>query len=193
HGPGGVVAAGQRLVAGAHGWPAAGRQLAAVQRRAVRRAGDPRPAAARPPRGLAGSSRQWRSAGQAAALCQRLRRADAGGAAGHLRPDGGQAGLMRILLVGAGGFIGRHLLDALTLAGHEVVATRRAPAGPPLPGVQWRSLDLLHIDDFAWPDGIELVLNASGELSTDSERMQRLQRYGACALFELARQHGAGV
>jgi len=100
---------------------------------------------------------------------------------------------MRILLVGAGGFIGRHLLDALTLAGHEVVATRRAPAGPPLPGVQWRSLDLLHIDDFAWPDGIELVINASGELSTDSERMQRLQRDGACALFELARQHGAGV
>jgi uncharacterized protein YbjT (DUF2867 family) len=100
---------------------------------------------------------------------------------------------MRILLVGAGGFIGRHLLDALTLAGHEVVATRRGSAGPALPGVEWRSLDLLRIDDFAWPDGIELVINASGELSTDSDRMQRLQRDGACALFELARQQGAGV
>ena len=100
---------------------------------------------------------------------------------------------MRILLVGAGGFIGRHLLDALTQAGHAVVATRRGSAGPTLPGVEWRSLDLLRIDGFAWPEGIELVINASGELSTDSARMERLQYNGACALFELARQHGAAV
>jgi uncharacterized protein YbjT (DUF2867 family) len=100
---------------------------------------------------------------------------------------------MRILLVGAGGFIGRHLLDALVLAGHSVVATRRGPDAPTLPGVEWRSLDLLRPDAFAWPEGIELVINASGELSTDTARMERLQREGATALFELARRHGAAV
>lgn len=100
---------------------------------------------------------------------------------------------MRILLVGAGGFIGRHLLDALTLAGHSVVATRRRPSPAPLPGVEWRCLDLLQPDGFAWPEGIELVINASGELSTDAAQMQRLQHDGARALFELARQHGTAV
>jgi uncharacterized protein YbjT (DUF2867 family) len=104
---------------------------------------------------------------------------------------------MRILLVGAGGFIGRHLLDTLTQAGHSVVATRRQPSPLPLPGVEWRSLDLLQLADqpgsFAWPAGIELVINASGELSTDGEQMRRLQRDGACALFDLAKQQGAAV
>lgn len=104
---------------------------------------------------------------------------------------------MRILLVGAGGFIGRHLLDALSLAGHAVVATRRQAAALALHGVEWRTLDLLQLtdrpDSFAWPDGIELVINASGELSTDGEHMQRLQRDGACALFQLAKRHGAAV
>ncbi|HSX72419.1 MAG TPA: SDR family oxidoreductase [Pseudomonas sp.] len=100
---------------------------------------------------------------------------------------------MRILLVGAGGFIGRHLLDALVLAGHTVVATRRTPNAALLPGVEWRGLDLLRLQDFAWPDGIELVINASGELSTDAAHMDRLQYQGACTLFELARQHGAAV
>lgn len=104
---------------------------------------------------------------------------------------------MRILLVGAGGFIGRHLLDALILAGHSVVATRRRPSPTPLPNVEWRTLDLLELaqrpDSFSWPHGIELVINASGELSTDGDHMRRLQIDGACALFELARQRGAAV
>ena len=104
---------------------------------------------------------------------------------------------MRILLVGAGGFIGRHLLDALSLAGHSLIATRRQAPALSLPGVEWRSLDLLQLadqpDSFAWPEGIELVINASGELSTDSAHMQRLQRDGAGVLFELAKQHGAAV
>lgn len=100
---------------------------------------------------------------------------------------------MRILLVGAGDFIGRHLLDALTLAGHTLLATRRTPTAETLADVEWRSLDLLRPDDFAWPEGIELVINASGELSTDAARMDRLQYQGACALFEQARRHGAAV
>ena len=104
---------------------------------------------------------------------------------------------MRILLVGAGGFIGRHLLDALSLAGHSLIATHRQATAPSLPGVEWRTLDLLQLAEqphnFAWPDDIELLINASGELSTDSDHMQRLQRDGACALFGLAKQHGAAV
>ncbi|MBH8833464.1 NAD(P)-dependent oxidoreductase, partial [Pseudomonas aeruginosa] len=34
---------------------------------------------------------------------------------------------MRILLVGAGGFVGRHLLPALLAAGHELLLTARRP------------------------------------------------------------------
>lgn len=100
---------------------------------------------------------------------------------------------MRILLVGASGFIGQHLLDTLSLAGHSLVATRRGVTAETLAGVEWRPLDLLRTDEFVWPDGIELVINATGELSTDARSMDRLQHQGACALFELARRHGAAV
>lgn len=40
---------------------------------------------------------------------------------------------MRILLVGAGGFIGRHLHAALRAAGHRVLASARRP-DPAAPG-----------------------------------------------------------
>ena len=48
---------------------------------------------------------------------------------------------MRILLVGAGGFVGRHLLPALLAAGHELLTARRPPVDAPA-GVRWLALDL---------------------------------------------------
>jgi len=104
---------------------------------------------------------------------------------------------MRILLVGAGGFIGRRLLLALLSAGHSVVATaRRAPAEK-LPGVEWRALDLARLADdpayFPWPDGVELLINAAGLLSPDIERLNQVQNRGPRALFDLAARHGARV
>lgn len=104
---------------------------------------------------------------------------------------------MRILLVGASGFIGRHLLTALAQAGHAVVATSRQDTGPAIPGVEWRRLDLgeplTNPDSFIWPDAIDLLINAAGQLSTDTDALYRLQSTATCALFDLARQHGVRV
>lgn len=49
---------------------------------------------------------------------------------------------MRILLVGAGGFVGRHLLPALLAAGHELLLTARRPPVDAPAGVRWLALDL---------------------------------------------------
>src|SRR5690606_32672191 len=123
--------------------------------------------------------------------------ADPAGPVGDLRPDGGQAGLMRILLVGASGFIGRHLLTALAQAGHAVVATSRQDTGPAIPGVEGRRLalgePLTNPDSFIWPDAIDLLINAAGQLSTDTDALYRLQSTATCALFDLARRHGVRV
>ena len=47
---------------------------------------------------------------------------------------------MRVLVTGAKGFIGRHLVDSLNLA-HDVIAVCR-PSGSRLPGVSWVGADL---------------------------------------------------
>ncbi|WCD80775.1 SDR family oxidoreductase [Pseudomonas sp. TUM22785] len=103
----------------------------------------------------------------------------------------------RILLVGASGFIGRHLLRALSAGGHSLVATSRSGTGPQLPGVVWQPLDLERLAEkpelFPWPDGIDLVINAAGVLDSDLARQARVQADGACALFDLAARHGAAV
>lgn len=103
----------------------------------------------------------------------------------------------RILLVGASGFIGRHLLRALSAGGHSLVATSRSGTGPQWPGVVWQPLDLEHLaekpEHFPWPDGIDLVINAAGALDRDLARQTRIQADGACALFDLAARHGAAV
>jgi uncharacterized protein YbjT (DUF2867 family) len=102
---------------------------------------------------------------------------------------------MRILLVGAGGFIGRHLHAALRAAGHSVLATARHPEADA--GGDWLALDLAELArdprSFVWPDGIELVINAAGLFSTDLARLHEVQHLGACALFELAAAHDARV
>ncbi|WP_263144521.1 SDR family oxidoreductase [Pseudomonas sp. RIT-PI-AD] len=104
---------------------------------------------------------------------------------------------MNILLVGASGFIGSHLLEALSAAGHRVIATSRSGWGPLLPEVEWLPLDLARLADepdyFAWPDAVDLVINATGLFSADAEAMARAQDRGPRALFKRAALHGAGV
>lgn len=61
---------------------------------------------------------------------------------------------MRVLVTGADGFVGRHLLGALSAAGHVVTATRRDGAPPPpwaesLAAVRWRTLELTSGDSVA--------------------------------------------
>ncbi|WP_434457597.1 SDR family oxidoreductase [Stutzerimonas urumqiensis] len=103
---------------------------------------------------------------------------------------------MRILLVGASGFIGSRLLHALQMAGHEVVATSRSGTGPALPSVRWSRLDLAELaggtHGFVWPD-VELLINAAGVLDTRAARVEQVQFQGPRALFELAAKHGAAV
>ena len=103
---------------------------------------------------------------------------------------------MRILLVGAGGFVGRHLLPALLAAGHELLTARRPPVDAPA-GVRWLALDLERLaerpDSFAWPAGVDLLINAAGTMSLDEASMARVQDSGARALFDLAAAHGAKV
>lgn len=102
---------------------------------------------------------------------------------------------MRILLVGAAGFIGRHLHTSLRAADHQVLATARQP--DPTASGDWLALDLAELArdprSFAWPPGIELVINAAGLLSSDLARLDEVQHLGACALFELAAARGARV
>lgn len=44
---------------------------------------------------------------------------------------------MKVLLTGATGFIGKHTMEALLAAGHEVVALHRNDRSAPAPGVHW--------------------------------------------------------
>ncbi|KSD18507.1 SDR family oxidoreductase [Pseudomonas aeruginosa] len=104
---------------------------------------------------------------------------------------------MRILLVGAGGFVGRHLLPALLAAGHELLLTARRPPADAPAGARWLALDLERLaerpDSFAWPAGVDLLVNAAGVMSLDEASMARVQDSGARALFDLAAGHGAKI
>jgi uncharacterized protein YbjT (DUF2867 family) len=104
---------------------------------------------------------------------------------------------MKILLVGATGFVGRNLLEALSAAGHQVIATSRQRQSRLLPNVEWRVLDLDVLatvpDHFPMPDDIELLINAAGLLSVDEQALQLTQDHGTRALFDLAKSHGARV
>ena len=76
---------------------------------------------------------------------------------------------MRILLVGASGFVGRHLLPALLAAGHELILTARRPPDAAPPGCRWLALDLERLaqspDSFAWPAGVDLLVPSLIHLS----------------------------
>jgi len=67
---------------------------------------------------------------------------------------------MRILVTGAGGFIGRHLSMLLSAAGHEVIAHHHVRA-PRLPSsiTQTFRASLEELD--ALPDGIEAIIHAA--------------------------------
>lgn len=51
--------------------------------------------------------------------------------------------MSRVLITGAGGFLGRHCLPLLVARGHEVHALSRRRSGGASPDVSWHELDLL--------------------------------------------------
>lgn len=77
---------------------------------------------------------------------------------------------MHILLLGAGGFVGRHILSELLAGGHRVRAVARDVAGPRdmEPGAEWVGVDLARATDAdGWAPhlaGIDCVINAAGVL-----------------------------
>lgn len=104
---------------------------------------------------------------------------------------------MRILITGADGFIGRHLIRALTKAGHEVLCCVRNPkrAEKLLPGLRYIACDFSRDRSrSAWIprlQGVEAVINAAGII-----RQQRGQTFDAihhetpCALFDACESTG---
>lgn len=77
---------------------------------------------------------------------------------------------MRVLVLGAAGFIGRHIVTRLLAEGHEVIGTARNCAGleAAMPGAQFVQIDLAKaIEPSSWSgvlDGVDAVVNAAGVL-----------------------------
>lgn len=104
---------------------------------------------------------------------------------------------MRVLLTGANGFVGSHILGELLEAGHEVVAAVRNPEA-----LKRRFADVLAIDcDFnrdtsaeAWLsrlDGVDAVINCAGVLtSSPGQDIQAIHYQAPRALFDACQQAG---
>jgi dihydroflavonol-4-reductase len=84
---------------------------------------------------------------------------------------------MRVLVTGATGFLGRHLVDALLSRGHHVVALVRA-SGSALPvGVEARVGDVLDAASLLEAaKGCEVVLHCAGKVSRDPRDAELLYR-----------------
>lgn len=102
---------------------------------------------------------------------------------------------MKILLTGASGFIGRHLLEALLGRGHEIIcAVRKAPmaAAPRQSHFVVDYNKALRADDWA-PAlyGVDVVINAVGILrESPGQTFDTLHRAAPCALFKAAAESG---
>ena len=101
---------------------------------------------------------------------------------------------MRILITGATGFIGRHLVLALASEGHDLVLTSRS-LHEGADGHDWRTIDFAtaHSPD-DWRDVVEnvdLVINAVGIFkSTRSQSFAALHDRAPRALFEASKRAG---
>lgn len=102
---------------------------------------------------------------------------------------------MHILVTGATGFIGRHLIPPLLVGGHSVRATTRSPAGRSVHNggdVEWVVADNIE-DQPDWGstlDGIEVVIHAAGlaraPFGVNKEPEALLERVNTVASANLA-------
>jgi len=104
---------------------------------------------------------------------------------------------MRILLTGATGFIGKHILKALLVNGHEVTACVRKPGAlvRQHPGITEVQCDYkVDVDSGDWMArlrGIDVVINAVGIISEHKgNRFEDLHTRAPIALFTASEQQG---
>lgn len=95
---------------------------------------------------------------------------------------------MRILLTGASGFIGQHLLQALLAEGHQVVCAVRTPATATAPRLRYVHADFANdTEQSVWLarlSGIEAVINTVGIFrESGTQTFARLHTRAPQALF----------
>ncbi len=97
---------------------------------------------------------------------------------------------MRILVVGAGGFIGRHIAIEAARVGHEILACGRDPANLRLMFPAWKAIRCDFNSDTAedWKqrlEGVDAVVNAAGIFQGEGvNRLETVHTSGPKALFE---------
>jgi uncharacterized protein YbjT (DUF2867 family) len=103
---------------------------------------------------------------------------------------------VRVLLLGAGGFIGREIFAALARRGHRVVAAVRDPASaPPFAEEPAIAIDMNHdVDVATWLPrlaGVDAVVNCAGILQgTRSQSIDAIHRRSPIALFDACGRAG---
>ena len=101
---------------------------------------------------------------------------------------------MRILVTGASGYIGRHVVEALRAQNHDLVLTsRREHKGAN--AHDWRVVDFAtahSVDDWCeHVENVELVINAVGIFKqTRTQSFEALHDKAPRALFEACKQAG---
>ena len=103
---------------------------------------------------------------------------------------------MRVLVTGAGGFIGRHLVAALLAGGHAVVTLSRRTA-PPFPDLPHLAIAVEHEAVVAAVQDVDLVVHLAGLADASASwraplTYARVNATGTLHLLEGARQAGAG-
>jgi UDP-glucose 4-epimerase len=105
---------------------------------------------------------------------------------------------MRILVTGAGGFLGRHLVAELGPR-HDVVAMTRRPPASELEGLaQWVQCDLRELDTSVLPDRVDAVVHLAQssryrEFPEGAEDMFAVNVSSTFALLEYARAASASA
>jgi len=106
---------------------------------------------------------------------------------------------MRILIIGAYGFIGSHIAADLCARGHEIVAAGRNVifGQQRYPHFKWIPCDLnKDVTAAAWLPrlaGVDAVINCAGVLqSTHRDASEAIHHKGPAALFEACEQQGVG-
>ncbi len=107
---------------------------------------------------------------------------------------------MKILLTGATGFIGSHLLNRLLNDGHELVACVRDPDAKQklMPSIQWLPCDFSRdVTAESWLprlDGVDLAINAVGIIKAYGEQtFENVQSKAPIALFSACEQKNIKV